>query len=421
MKTVLMIAYYYPPVIETGARRSGCMAKYLPEFGWRPLVVTRQWTPENCMHDTGFVRNLPADHLAAEIPIAGNYLRMSLWQRIQRFVRPDTFPAPWVPRALEAIERICEQRRPDVVWATCGPYSSLTIGGACSRKHGLPWVADLRDVPGQYGTSQNLDLSIRRLRLVPVEKRLLRSANVITTVSEGLGQLVRTRHGREAQIIRNGFDPEDYGDAQPRRTEQFTILYTGRFITYYDPGPLFAALDLLHERSQMRFEDVSVRFCGRSRERVAALAAPYRCSNIVTCEDTVPHARAVRLQQDAAVLLTLSCPGGTGVLTSKVLEYLGARRPILSIPKDGDCIDALLAKTKAGVSCSTPEEVAQQLLAWYREWKMMGTIACHSDDDAVMEYSRRRQAGRLAELLDGVREAHARAAAPAGPYGGSEG
>jgi glycosyltransferase involved in cell wall biosynthesis len=415
MKTVLMIAYYYPPVIETGARRSGCMAKYLPESGWRPLVVTRRWTPDNCMYDPDFVRNLPADRIAAEVPIAGSCLRMSLWQKIRRFVRPDTFPAPWVPRALEAIRRICEQQGPDVVWATCGPYSSLTIGASCAQEHGLPWAADLRDVPGQYGTSQDLDLSVRRLRLVPVEKRLLRSANAITTVSEGLAAIVRARHGREAQVIPNGFDPEDYGEGQPRRMERFTILYTGRLMTYYDPGPLFAALDLLHERSQIRFENVSVHFCGRSRERVAALAAPYRCSRIVACEDTVPHAKAARLQQDAAVLLTLSCPGGTGVLGSKMLEYLGARRPILSIPKDGDCVDALLRKTGAGVSCSTSEAIAQQLLAWYREWEQTGTVACHTDDDAVMEYSRRRQAGRLAEVLDSVRDAHARGAAPADP------
>jgi len=402
VKTVLLVAYYYPPVIETGARRAGCMAKYLPEFGWRPLVVTRRWTPENCMHDPDFVRNLPAEHLAAEVPIPGNYLRMSFWQKLQRFLHPSTFPSPWVPGALEAIGSICERHRPDAVWATCGPYSSLNVGASCARQHGLPWVADLRDIPGQYGEQQNLDLTLRRLRLAPVEKRLLRTADAITTVSEGLARLVRSRHGRKAHVIPNGFDAEDYAETPPGPTPRFTILFTGRFIVYYDPSPLFRALDLLHERGQIRLDDVSVRFCGRSREQALEAARGYRCHSIVAAEDTVPHAQVARLQQEATVLLTLSCPGGTGVLSSKMLEYLGARRPILSVPRDGDCVDELLSRTGAGASCTTPEEIAEQLLMWYREWKETGTVACHRDDEAVKHYSRRRQAGRLAQVLDEV-------------------
>jgi glycosyltransferase involved in cell wall biosynthesis len=263
-------------------------------------------------------------------------------------------------------------------------------------------VADLRDIPGQYGSSQNLDQSIRRLRLVPVEKRLLRSPNAIATVSDGLAAIIRARHGRDAHVIPNGFDPEDYRDDAPPRSERFSLLYTGRVFPHYDPRPLFAALDLLLERGQIDLARVSVRFCGRSRQRVAALAAPFRCSPAVQCVDPEPHAKVTRLQKQASVLLVLSSLGGTGVVTSKLTEYLGARRPVLAIPRDGDCIDALLERTGAGVSCSTTEEVAGQLLEWYREWERTGTVACHSDGDVVMKYSRRRHAAQLAELLDSL-------------------
>ena len=40
MKRVLMITYYWPPAGGPGAQRVVKFARYLPEFGWEPIVVT---------------------------------------------------------------------------------------------------------------------------------------------------------------------------------------------------------------------------------------------------------------------------------------------------------------------------------------------------------------------------------------------
>ncbi len=37
---VLMIAYYFPPMGGAGVQRTLKFAKYLPEFGWSPHVLT---------------------------------------------------------------------------------------------------------------------------------------------------------------------------------------------------------------------------------------------------------------------------------------------------------------------------------------------------------------------------------------------
>ena len=39
MKKVLIISYHFPPDLEIGGLRMQGLAKYLPEFGWRPMVV----------------------------------------------------------------------------------------------------------------------------------------------------------------------------------------------------------------------------------------------------------------------------------------------------------------------------------------------------------------------------------------------
>ena len=43
MKKVLIISYYWPPAGGSGVQRWLKFSKYLPNFGWEPIV----YTPEN--------------------------------------------------------------------------------------------------------------------------------------------------------------------------------------------------------------------------------------------------------------------------------------------------------------------------------------------------------------------------------------
>ena len=47
MKKVLIITYYWPPAGGSGVQRWLKFAKYLPKFGWNPIV----YTPENPYFD----------------------------------------------------------------------------------------------------------------------------------------------------------------------------------------------------------------------------------------------------------------------------------------------------------------------------------------------------------------------------------
>src|SRR5579864_5374364 len=40
MPRALLIAYYFPPIQEVGGFRTLRFAKFLPDFGWRPSVLT---------------------------------------------------------------------------------------------------------------------------------------------------------------------------------------------------------------------------------------------------------------------------------------------------------------------------------------------------------------------------------------------
>ena len=58
MKEILIISYFYPPCSLTAAQRPAGWVKYLHEYGFRPIVITRNWDlkiskPEDQLIDTG--------------------------------------------------------------------------------------------------------------------------------------------------------------------------------------------------------------------------------------------------------------------------------------------------------------------------------------------------------------------------------
>lgn len=40
MKKVLIISYYWPPNSGSGVQRWLKFSKYLPSFGWEPIIIT---------------------------------------------------------------------------------------------------------------------------------------------------------------------------------------------------------------------------------------------------------------------------------------------------------------------------------------------------------------------------------------------
>ena len=44
MKKVLILAYFYPPANYAGSYRAISWTKYFHQYGYYPIVVTRQWT-----------------------------------------------------------------------------------------------------------------------------------------------------------------------------------------------------------------------------------------------------------------------------------------------------------------------------------------------------------------------------------------
>lgn len=57
MKKVLIITYYWPPAGGAGVQRALKFVKYLPQFGWEPIVLTVE-NPDSPVDDASLADDI---------------------------------------------------------------------------------------------------------------------------------------------------------------------------------------------------------------------------------------------------------------------------------------------------------------------------------------------------------------------------
>ncbi|MGL6037286.1 MAG: glycosyl transferase family 1, partial [Soonwooa sp.] len=72
-KKVLIISYYWPPAGGPGVQRWLKFAKYLPDFGWEPII----YTPENPSYP------IVDETLLKEVPESIKIVRTKIWEPYQ--------------------------------------------------------------------------------------------------------------------------------------------------------------------------------------------------------------------------------------------------------------------------------------------------------------------------------------------------
>lgn len=414
---VLMIAGFFPPHAPLAATRAPALARFLLARGHRVRVLAARNEGFTAVADHG----LPADTVtwAAVAPLlsvrALARLEASAWRGLSADPRGAAqrlfgWPDPqtgWRADAIAQGRRLIAERRPDVILATVPPHTGLLVAEALHRRTGVPWVAEFRDL---WVDHPYYDASGPRKRLdVLAERRALSTAAGLVTVTDGWRRLLAEQWpNKPARLARNGFEdgaaPPPHGPMEALDgPDVLSIVYAG--VLYgekRDPRPLFAALALLDEAERAR---VRVHFYGSDRERITHLAAEHGLAPpTVTVHDAVPRDRLMALQRRADLLLLLrwNDPREDHVLAGKLFEYIGCRRPILSVGSTTGEAAAIIRDGGLGLVSHDPDELAAHLRRRLRE-KDAGGIP-PLPEQAVTPHARGTQFTVLEDLLAQVAE-----------------
>jgi glycosyltransferase involved in cell wall biosynthesis len=413
-RRVLVIAHYFPPLAMGGVQRIAKFCKYLPDYGWEPLVVTS--VPGSYFaRDSSMNRELEGIRVFRSkslVPMAvGMGESYETWRRrLKRLgawvLLPDV-RVLWSPGALLVGQGVLSRYSVDCILATAPPYSSLLAARLLSIKSGLPLAVDLRDawVDDPFAS---FPTTLHRALAVLLERFVVSGSAKVISINQQIVNGLQKRHDLDwtrFQVVNQGFDPEDF-EQKVEQTSRFTICYAGSLVRTRRPDDLFRAIsDLVSEKKidRMLLEVDMVGFCPqvykRSAERLGV-------DDVVKFRGYLPHRDSVRHLLRANVLwLYVDASEGETVLTGKLAEYIGSGRMVIaSVPERGAAA-SLVRDTGAGlvVRPGDVEGLKGALMVAYSKWRAREELlgARHN----VGNYDRRRLAGELADILTQISRA----------------
>jgi glycosyltransferase involved in cell wall biosynthesis len=406
MKRVLVIAYFFPPLGGAGVQRTLKHVKYLPEFGWEPVVLTTSSRSYPAL-DPSLEAEIPpgvpvirtggADAVARMRTLAsGAFERVGLRGVAAATVWPDTY-AEWSLGAVRAGVRAAREHDVDAIYVTSPPFSAALAAMRIQRATGLPLVADFRDEWAANVLSQPLPRRLQE-RSRKLEQRVVERASAITVAASHYEIGGTTGH----TTITNGVDPDDLPDSAPAiPDDRFRLTFVGSLYGDIDAAVLAGALARLAERGEIDPVRFELRIVGNDwlAERVDAGRVP------VTHTGYVPHARAVEEMRCATALLSYTPPQSVHT-PGKIFEYLAAGRPILVVANPegfgSTVVDELGAGVTADVRDSEAVEAAVKRL--YDAWDAGGLDELAAPRERVLErFSRKKLAGELADVLNAAK------------------
>ena len=342
-REMLAVSFGYPPAASPRAVQ---VARLLRHLKVRTTLVCSDYDDKDRVDPT-LVREAEAPLARClRVPFARSAPRNLLTRVAYRLdlplvdKSPDQF-GPWKPAVLAAVERFLDGAgyRPDVLATFGSPMSDHLIGLALRRRLGVPWVAHFSDpwVDNPFLPHDRLTRRVNRA----LERRVLREADRLVFTSEETIELVAAKQGRwlleKARVLGHAFEPGLFDPAAARGESGVVVRYLGDFYGERTPAPLFEALRRLLAAEPaalagVRFELVGSKGEGQL-EKAGIGALP---GGLVVSRPPVKYLESLRLMREADGLLVIDAPAELSVfLPSKLVDYVGAARPVFGITPPG--------------------------------------------------------------------------------------
>ena len=432
-KKILIITYYWPPAGGPGVQRWLKFAKYLPDFGWKPII----YTPENPSYpllDETLMKDVPeniemvrtkiwepyqlAEKLnksnkkfkAGQFDVGKNQSwksKLSIWVRGNFFI-PDA-RVFWVKPSVTFLEKYLKENKIDTIVTSGPPHSLHLIGlGLKSKMPDLKWIADFRDPWTEISYYKHLKLtksSDKKHR--QLESSVFKNADITLATSYTDAENFR-KAGANAVCITNGFDESDSSEKAQQQGEKtssqieqaFTLSYIGVLEQLRNPENLWKTLDELVKENPEFAADFKLKFVGRIDDKILQAIENSSLKNHILNLGYLAHGKAVEEMQNSDLLLITNFPNESskGIIPGKIFEYLASGKQILSFGPDKADVAKILEETQAGkhFSYQDTETIKMFILEKYELWKNGSLL---ENTQHIEQFSRKNLTQQLTEVL----------------------
>lgn len=387
-KNILFVSYAFPPVNVVGAVRPFCLCKYLPSYGWKPIVVSRRvWDGASIDNNL----SLPADNPTEvyrcrdiwDIPFLRS--RIIGWLLRPVFI-PDEFVFWNISVFFQTLKLIIFKHIDEVI-CTVPPVSSFfgVLGAAkLARK---PFIADFRDLWTLHEYFETKTTSGFRKKLEGyLEKFIMACADLVILntgiAKEKMGKKYPSFKSKFITIT-NGVDFDNASDVSEASFDKFTITYTGSF--YLDRNPSFfleCLSDWLYENPNIK-DKIQIIFAGKNVQSCHSLIVKYGLSGVVRLYDQLPKKDVYKYQMASHILLIFLGFRSESdyVMPAKLYEYMAFNKPVLAfVPADGTA-DRLIKDLKIGITVNGEnKKIVKDALNIYYQKYSQGKFAIKAEN-----------------------------------------
>lgn len=384
---VLFIAHSFPPLQHSGTIRSEAFARYLPDCGVQPIVVTstelhpslRSSVDVRATDDWeddprwGGVHRLdwryPAasglDRTLLRLPVLAGRVRLE--RRLEA-----------VDSVYDQVARIVQERRPEVIYASYNPAEAVILGSRLARDFSLPAIVDYRDLWSyQLGGPYRHKLDFLRER--SYERMLLEAYRTVLVTTERAADVMREKLRVDPcriEVLPNGYEERDFeGDdpitlgpgpftivhtgqlmAAPRRAGWKRVLkdwlgldYTPMDVDYGARSPqyLLRGVEKLVDRRPSLRDTLRLWFVGVDDPEFRAATAWFKYPELLVTRPRVSSSEAVRMARGADLLLLLQNHYRLDgqdcciAIPAKLYTYLRCRRRVLACVQPSEIADII--------------------------------------------------------------------------------
>lgn len=457
MNKVLIIAYDFPPAWTSGVYRPLKFAKYLPRFGWKPIILTVK----------NYSREIVDETLLDELPPEARIIRARSWELVRlekaiftRLYKKDvqtsmppqggrsggtswkatplslarrflfsplsTFAGNflyipddktgWVPHAVYKGLRAIRQEKIDVIMSTSPPESAHIVALFLRLITGKPWIADFRDP----WTDNLYRLKIPRVRMkyeTWLEKTVIRRADIVVHSGSGTAGLSKEKFPgippEKHRVITNGFDEGDFAGLSPEEIyepDRTPYLHLVNIGTMYEQSGFENFLKGFERiiSSGRKHNEIRVSFVGHLIPAWRKVLAGQPFKDHVDLLGFKPHKETLRYMMAADVLLLIlpvwEDRRASQIIAGKVFELMRAGRPIMMIGREGEC-SRIVERSGLGKFIPSHDVVRiSETLMQFSQQKQKGSLIATPDWDFIRRFERKILTEDLARLL---RLAHA--------------
>lgn len=432
---VLILTYYWPPAGGSGVQRWMYFARYLPDNGISPYIVTVDEkkasyqaidpnfealvkhipvTRTNTREWLKFYSKVTTGNTRDGIPLAfAGEKKPGLIKKTARFVRGNFFIPDarkgWNKFAYRAATKLIQEHKIKKIITTGPPHSTHLVGLKLKKELGITWIADFRDPWGElyynrllYRT-KNAQQKDREMEL-----QVLRGADGVLTVGPALRELLGLKiNGREKiKVIYNGYDDDLFASivAEPLNTNEITITHIGLLSETQPIDSLLQALKAIFVHHPALEKKLVFQAAGKVSEVILNSIQKHLPGLQVRLLGYIPHAGAVRVMKNSHVLLN-SIPQGEDtryIISGKTMEYLASGRPVLGL---GDPAGDAAGLINQFEYCRVISRENTGEIETFMQTVLLDLEAgkpCVHDTKMLEAYSRRSAAAKLAELIQTI-------------------